>query len=63
MITCFETKIAGFVIRVQQASNKRFIVKYGEQIRTNLTYAQAASELGECIFHALACKGTLDNTA
>lgn len=49
-------------IHVEQAKNKRFKVVYFKQVKSGLTYAQAAHELGECIFHALACESKLDNT-
>ena len=32
-----------------------------KQIKNNLTYAEAAAELGACIMHAAACEGKLDN--
>jgi len=38
-----------------------FVVTYGLQRKTNLTYSQAAKELGDCIFHHLACESVLDN--
>ena len=38
-----------------------FTVTYGLQIKKNLRYSAAATELGACIMHALACDGKLDN--
>jgi len=38
-----------------------FTVVYGKQIKGKLTYGQAATELGACIMHSLACDGKLDN--
>jgi len=38
----------------------QFRVTYGQQVRGNLTYSQAAKELGECLMHAIACTGALD---
>lgn len=51
------------LIQVDQseAKCKLFTVTYGLQRKTMLTYADAARELGECIFHHLACDGMLDN--
>jgi hypothetical protein len=40
---------------------KRFKVTYGLQVKAGLTYAQAAKELGECLMHALANEGKIDN--
>lgn len=46
------------VTLVQQSLN-RFAVIYGLQVKKNMPYAEAAAEYGQCIFHALACAGTL----
>lgn len=64
MKICFETKIAGFPITLTQAEDrrKRFTVIYGKQRKGDLRYGEACKELGECIMHALACQGSLDNT-
>jgi len=52
-----------FPIQVEQseAKGKRFHVRYGLQVWVGLGYADAAKQLGECLFHALACEGMLDN--
>lgn len=61
MITCFE--LNNFSIKLEQHETQNpkatFKVTYGLQVRSNLEYGQAAKELGECIFHALACDGKL----
>lgn len=51
------------LIQVDQSAGrgKRFTVTYGLQRKTMLSYADAARELGECIFHHLACESLLDN--
>ena len=49
-------------IRLEQQGVDRFTVVYGLQVKKDLTYADAASELGACIMHALACEGRLDNS-
>ena len=61
MKTCFELPEAAFPIKLEQDARGKFRVTYGQQVRTNLGYSAAAHELGECIFHALACDGKLDN--
>lgn len=48
-------------IKVEQRGNKRFRVTYGKQVKDHLGYADACHELGECIFHALACDSVLEN--
>jgi hypothetical protein len=57
---CFQVDLA-FPIQLIQTGRDRFTVRYGKQIKERLTYAQAAKELGECIMHARACDGELDN--
>jgi hypothetical protein len=54
---------ASSMIEVKQAESKAalFTVIYGAQVRDCLTYAQASKELGECIFHHLACESILNN--
>lgn len=49
-----------FPITMSQQGANEFTVTYGRQIKGGLDYNQAASELGYCILHALACEGKLD---
>lgn len=59
---CFENKtLSAWPIRLVQTSVDKFSVTYGQQIKVGLDYNHAATELGSCIMHALACKGKLDN--
>lgn len=60
MRTCYEAKIAGFPVKIEQSDN-RFTVTYGKQVRRGLSYVDAAREFGLCVFHALACDGALNN--
>ena len=48
-------------IRLTQEGVDRFTVHYGKQVTGNLTYSDAARELGACIMHAAAGQGMLDN--
>lgn len=41
--------------------SKRFRVSYGLQVREDLTYDQAAKELGAALMHHAACEGRLNN--
>lgn len=51
-----------FTVRIEQrGENGRFRITYGLQVKDGLTYADAAREFGECVFHALACEGRLGN--
>lgn len=50
-----------FGVKIEQTSKHRFTITYGQRITCNLSYAEAAKEFGECMFHALACDGKLEN--
>lgn len=54
-------KIDGPIL-LEQRADKSFRVTYGKQVRDRLNYSDAAHELGECVLHALACMGKLDNS-
>lgn len=60
--TCFKTSVAGFPVILRQQGPDDFTVRYGQQVKEHLTYAQAARELGSCLMHGLACEGKLDNS-
>lgn len=57
----FEGAKSAQIIELQQTGFDRFTVVYGLQVKTGLSYAQAATELGGCIMHMQACEGQLDN--
>lgn len=48
-------------VQLIRVSKHSFTVKYGLHITTELTYAQAAKEYGQCILHSAACCGLLDD--
>lgn len=50
-----------FGVELSQQAPNRFTVTYGKQVRSGLSYGQAAAEYGKCIMHALACADLLDN--
>lgn len=71
MITCFTygganpyDLTAPAYIYLQQGKRKGsgFTVGYGLQVHTNLSYAAAAKELGECVMHYLSGEGMIDNS-
>jgi hypothetical protein len=62
MKTCFEILNGNFPIRLEQrGENGLFRVTYGKQVQNNLTYDQAASDLGAAIMHNAALEGKLGN--
>lgn len=61
MRTCLDLAGLGFPVKLEQQGVDRFTVTYGKQVVRNLDYRGAAAEFGECVMHALACDGLLDN--
>ncbi len=64
-ITCFETNVAGFEIKLEQrnvtgARKKVFDVTYGLEVDKDLDYYAAAAQLGRALMHAAALEGKLD---
>ncbi len=58
---CFELATLALPIKLEQTGKDSFTTTYGLEVKSGLTYAQAASSLGGVIMHALACEGKLDN--
>lgn len=58
---CHEVTDLDSPVQLAQTGIDRFTVTYGKQIKTGLTYNEAASEYGACIMHSAACAGKLDN--
>jgi len=61
---CFEITDpaqVGFPVRLYQARNGKFSVRYGSEMHDELEYGEAARQLGLCLFHALACVGRINN--
>ena len=57
---CFRANLAGYDIVLTQTGKDSFGVQYGAQYTYQMPYAEAAKELGYCIFHALRCEGKFD---
>jgi hypothetical protein len=49
------------LIELQQTGFDKFTVVYGLQVKTDLDYSDACTELGSCIMHYQSCEGTIDN--
>jgi hypothetical protein len=54
---------AEHLLMLEQHEDRKalFRVTYGAQVRDGLTYAKAAKEFGECMFHHFACESMLNN--
>lgn len=50
-----------FDVVLVQTSECLFRVEYGADIRDNLTYEEAAMNLGSCLMHARCCNGEIEN--
>lgn len=52
---------AGFTIALEQHGLDNFAVRYGKQLDgPGLSYADAATMLGQAFMHALTCEGKID---
>lgn len=51
----------GELIELRQHGPNNFVVCYGAQTKTGLSYTAAARELGAVIMHHASCEGDLDN--
>ncbi len=49
-----------YPLSLKQSKPDEFSVIYGKQVKSGLSYSQAASEYGHCIMHALACEGLIE---
>jgi hypothetical protein len=49
------------LVTLQQRGKDNFAVRYGKEVYAELSYAFAASKLGEALMHQLACDEKLDN--
>jgi hypothetical protein len=58
---CHKVANLDFDIRLLQNGRDSFTVVYGKEIKSGLSYSQAALQYGASIMHALACDGQLDN--
>lgn len=54
---CFQDGL----VTLQQRGKDNFAVRYGKEVHAELTYGQAAMELGKSLMHQLAGDGKLDN--
>jgi hypothetical protein len=56
---CFERLDGAFPIRLIQTAIDSFTVEYGMEIKTSLSYIEAAHRLGECLMHAALCESKI----
>jgi hypothetical protein len=60
--TCIELPELVYPVKVEQ-SNSGFTVTYGKQVKSGLSYNEAARAFGYCVFHALACDDKINNNS
>ncbi len=56
----FEGSGHQYAVSIKQTSKKRYTVTYGLQVRTGLSYSEAAKELGLCLMHSMACESLIE---
>jgi hypothetical protein len=47
-------------IELRAQAAHRYSVQYGQQLKSNLGWKEAAEEFGYCLFHRLECDGLID---
>jgi len=47
-------------VELWQFADLSFAVTYGKQTRERIDYAQACTELGQCLMHAAQCAGLIE---
>mgnify|MGYP001589649026 FL=1 len=58
---CIRVNVKGsYPIELFKVGPEDLTVVYGKDVKLGLDYNEAASRLGSCIMHALACAGKLD---
>ena len=57
----FETTVAGYTIMLLQNPDRTFSTRYGKEFKTNLSYAEAATELGYILMHGFTCEGKIED--
>lgn len=50
-----------YEVTLLKSGRGQYRVTYGAHIKRGLTREEAAQEFGECVMHALACNGELDD--
>lgn len=58
---CHKLALQHGAVTLQQRGKDNFAVRYGKQVRADLTYEQAATAYGGALMHQAACDGLLDN--
>lgn len=48
-------------VTITQKGKNKFTVQYGQQITKNLTYEEAAKEMGQCLMHSMVCAGWIES--
>ncbi len=59
-ITVFESTTGAFPIKLERTSKHFFRVTYGKEVKSELPYTKAATELGLAILHCAQLEGKLD---
>lgn len=58
-VRAWSKTIGRYVLALDVRGADDFSVCYGLQVKHGLSYSEAATELGACLMHALACEGKL----
>lgn len=50
-----------FPVKLEQRASGAFRVTYGAEVKDNLTYSEAAEQMGYCLMHAMACNSLIND--
>lgn len=52
-----------FALKLYQTSKHKYTTVYGLEVKSGLSWLEAAHSLGEALFHSLECDGVIDRGA
>jgi hypothetical protein len=55
-----QIQLTTYEIELRATAGRRFSVRYGQQLKSNLGWLAAAHMLGECLFHRLECESGVE---
>lgn len=60
---CFQSSLVSLQQRSHYNNQSSFLVRYGREIHSGLTYSEACTKLGSALMHQTACDGLLVSAA
>lgn len=48
------------LVTLQQRGENLFLVRYGKQVESDMTYGEACAKLGQALMHQMTCDGEIE---